>query len=116
MRAVTIKTRLSQLEDKLSAVKGGIDKLSNFKQLQLSSEVGFINYVTPFHITPLIRKCRKAWGKDLWLDYLKTLTDGTFWPNLSKANQDLLIIIPRKDKVPSSASPSLKDAPTPANQ
>ena len=116
MRAVTIKTRLSQLEDKLSAVKGGIDKLSNFKQLQLSSEVGFINYVTPFHITPLIRECRKAWGPILWLDYLKTLTDGTFWSNLSKANQDLLIIIPRKDKVPSSASPSLKDAPTPANQ
>ena len=111
MRAVTIKTRLSQLEDKLSAVKGGIDKLSNFKQLQLASEVGFINYVTPFHFTPLIKKCRRAWGPILWLDYLKSLTQGTFWANLTKAQQELLTVIPRKDKEPSSAPPSLKDAP-----
>jgi len=91
MRASTIKTRLSQLEDKLSVIKGGIDKLSNFKQLQLASEIGFINYVTPFHFTPLIRKCRKAWGPLVWKEYLQSLTQGIFWANLSETNKQLLL-------------------------
>ena len=91
MRAVTIKTRLSQLENKLGNLRGGIDKLSNFKQLQLASEIGFINYVTPFHSTPLIKKCRRAWGPILWLAYLKSLTQGTFWANLSETNKQLLL-------------------------
>ncbi len=112
--------RLESLEKKLSMDNIGPKSLNAFEAQALGLEVELVEYLTPFstpYIHSLVKKYRKLWPKNIWLDYLKNhctrhndpSEPGEWWARLTEAQKDYLLTGGTAETKKKLKSPSLKD-------
>lgn len=95
----SFESRLEKLEKNVDRIANP-DKLSDVDDLVLSSQIAFVEYVTPLSKLPesqtFLFKVRSTWGKDIMHKYIKKMQKGNFIKRLSE--EQIYYLLEGKEK------------------